>query len=98
MVGLLDPEGVHSATVRALVDVRGLRVLEIGCGEGRLTAELAGEAASWLATDPKADAVAEARRTLAPELAERVTFAVAGGAEVDAPEGEFDLVFFSWSL
>ena len=84
--------------MRSLADLRGKRVLEVGCGEGRLTAALAGDAASWLATEPKADLVAAARRTLPPGLAGTVSFAVAGGAEVDAPEGEFDLVFFSWSL
>jgi 2-polyprenyl-3-methyl-5-hydroxy-6-metoxy-1,4-benzoquinol methylase len=98
MRGLLDPEGTHAAAVRSLADLRGLRVLEIGCGDGRLTHELAGDATSWLATDPKSDAVDEARRTLPEALADRVTFAVAGGADVEAPESEFDLVLFSWSL
>jgi 2-polyprenyl-3-methyl-5-hydroxy-6-metoxy-1,4-benzoquinol methylase len=98
MIGLLDPEGTHAAAVRSLADLRGLRVLEIGCGEGRLTGALAGDAASWLATDPKRESIVQARATLAPELAGRVTFAVAGGAEVEGTESEFDLVFFSWSL
>jgi ubiquinone/menaquinone biosynthesis C-methylase UbiE len=98
MVGLLDPEGTHAAAVRSVVDLRGLRVLEVGCGDGRLTGALSGEAASWLATDPKPESIAQARATLPTELAGRVTFAVAGGAEVEATESEFDLVFFSWSL
>lgn len=98
MVGLLDPEGAHAAAVRSVVDLRGLRVLEIGCGDGRLTGELAGEAASWLATDPSPESIVQAGATLSPELAGRVSFAVAGGAAVEATESEFDLVFFSWSL
>jgi ubiquinone/menaquinone biosynthesis C-methylase UbiE len=94
----LDPEGTHAWAVRSLVDLRGARVLEIGCGDCRLTFDLARETASWLATDPSGDLVDKARRTIPPELAERVTLAVAGGAEVEAEESEFDLVFFSWSL
>lgn len=73
-------------------------MLEVGCGEGRLTFQLSEAAASWLATDPAAGLVAEARRRLPAELTGKVTFAVAGGAEIDAPAAEFDLVLFSWSL
>ena len=98
MLGLLDPEGTHAAAVRSMADLPGLQVLEIGCGDGRLTRELAGDAASWLATDPKPDAVDDARRRLPEALADRVTFAVAGGADIEATETEFDLVLFSWSL
>ena len=94
----LDPEGAHAAAVRSLVDLRGLDVLEVGCGEGRLTFELAGDARSWLATDPSAEYVAAARRAVPAALEDRVRFAVAGGAEVESDAAEFDLVFFSWSL
>jgi ubiquinone/menaquinone biosynthesis C-methylase UbiE len=98
MTPSLDPEGAHASAIRSLASIGGRRVLEIGCGDGRLTRALAGESASWLATDPNAEAVAEARRTLPPALAGQVTFAVAGGAEVEANESEFDLALFSWSL
>jgi ubiquinone/menaquinone biosynthesis C-methylase UbiE len=94
----LDPEGAHAAAVRELADLRGLDVLEIGCGDGRLTRALAHETRSWLATDPDAAAVAAARDACPQDLASHVRFAVAGGDEVDADEAEFDLVFFSWSL
>lgn len=98
MPRVLDPEGVHAAMIRSVADLSGLDVLEIGCGDGRLTFELAGDARSWLATDPKENAVDAARQALPAELADTVRFAVAGGAEVDAPAREFDLVLFSWSL
>ena len=98
MARVLDPEGVHANAIRSLASIRGQRVLEIGCGDGRLTRALAAESASWLATDPKADAVEDARRTLPEALGGRVTFAVAGGAELEADESEFDLALFSWSL
>jgi hypothetical protein len=66
--------------------------------ERALDRGLAGDAASWLATDPNASAVGEASRRLSNELAGRVTFAIAGGAEIEADESEFDVVLFSWSL
>jgi ubiquinone/menaquinone biosynthesis C-methylase UbiE len=95
---VLDPEGVHAATIRSVADLRGLDVLEIGCGDGRLTFLLAAGARSWLATEPKAELLAAARDTCPADLAATVRFAVAGGAEVEAPAQEFDLVLFSWSL
>jgi protein-L-isoaspartate O-methyltransferase len=95
---VLDPEGAHAAAVRELAVLDGCRVLEIGCGEGRLTYALAGSARSWLATEPVEADLVVARRDVPSELAGTVRFALAGGAEVVGSPGEFDLVFFSWSL
>jgi predicted RNA methylase len=98
VASVLDPEGAHAAAARRLANFDGRRVLEIGCGEGRLTYALAGAARSWLATEPVADNLDVARRDLPAGLADTVRFALAGGAEVVGSPGEFDLVFFSWSL
>ncbi len=98
MATALDPEGAHAAAIRSLTDLGGLSVLEIGCGDGRLTRELAAATRRWLATEPKAELVTAAQRSLPPALHDIVSFAVAGGDEVVAPEREFDLVLFSWSL
>jgi 2-polyprenyl-3-methyl-5-hydroxy-6-metoxy-1,4-benzoquinol methylase len=70
----------------------------MGCGEGRLTVGIAAEAASVLAFDPDAEAVAAARRFLPAELADRVAYRVASGMEIEVEPGSFDLVTFSWSL
>jgi SAM-dependent methyltransferase len=48
-------------TVRELVDVRGKRVLEMGCGDGRFTFLYADDAAYVLGIDPKRAEVREAR-------------------------------------
>lgn len=76
----------------------GMRVLELGCGDGRLTFRYAREAESVFAVDPDGDAIAKANAALPPELSEKVTFAVAGAAEVDVSGRRFDLALFSWSL
>jgi 2-polyprenyl-3-methyl-5-hydroxy-6-metoxy-1,4-benzoquinol methylase len=94
----LDPEGAHLAALRRLADFGGRRVLEVGCGEGRLTLGMADAGATIVAFDPEAESVTEARRTLPAELAERVTYEVATAQQVEIERGAFDLVVFSWSL
>jgi predicted RNA methylase len=94
----LDPEGAHLAALQRLGDFAGKEVVELGCGDGRLTSGIAAEAARVLAFDPDAEAVAKARRALAGELADRVEFRVASGADIELEPASFDLVVFSWSL
>ena len=98
MAWRIDPEGVELRTLRRLAPVDGLRVLELGCGDGRLTFQFASTAASVHAVDPDGERIASARASLPVELAEKVSFAVAGAAEVDVPRRRFDLALFSWSL
>ena len=98
MTPVLDPEGAHLGALRRLADFRGQRVLELGCGDGRLTLGIAADATDVLAFDPDAEAVERGRRTLPGELADRVTFDVASGNEIEIKPHSFDLVVFSWSL
>src|ERR671930_540873 len=60
MPRVLDPEGAHLAALRRLGDFRDQRVLELGCGDGRLTVGIGADAASVLALDPDAEDVATA--------------------------------------
>ena len=94
----LDPEGAHLAALRRLTVFDGQRVLEMGCGEGRLTRGIATEAASVLAFDSDAASIAEAQASFPSELADRVAFQVASAEEIEIERGSFDLVVFSWSL
>jgi ubiquinone/menaquinone biosynthesis C-methylase UbiE len=94
----IDPEGVEARSLAELAPVDGLRVLELGCGDGRLTFQFAPAARSVLAVDPDEDRVRAARSSLPAELVEKVELVVAGATEVDSPSREFDLALFSWSL
>ena len=98
MTHVLDPEGAHLAALRRLADFTGQRVLEMGCGDGRLTTGIAAHAATVLAFDPDATSVAEARRALPADLADRVAFRAASAQAIEIDRGAFDLVVFSWSL
>jgi 2-polyprenyl-3-methyl-5-hydroxy-6-metoxy-1,4-benzoquinol methylase len=94
----LDPEGNEPA---ALFDFAGSfagqRVLEIGCGDGRLTWLYADQAAHIVALDPNADDIALAIQNCPPHLRERVEFRTSTIQEYESPE-RFDLALLSWSL
>ena len=98
MSRVLDPEGAHLAALHRLADFREQRVIELGCGDGRLTVPVARDAAYVFAFDSDAEAVERGQRTLPAELAARVAYRVASGEAIEVEPGSFDLALFSWSL
>ncbi len=85
-------------TIRKLASFKGKDILEVGCGDGRLTFQYAGLARSVVALDPSAKAIAEAKKSRPKLLAGKVKFRVGRGESLPFPNESFDLVFFSWSL
>ena len=94
----IDPEGRELAALRQVVDLTGLRVLDVGCGSGRLVWRIASEAASVLGIDTDAELIETACRETPPELRGKVEFREASIVELEEPPARFDLVFFTWSL
>ena len=95
---VVDPDGVELPTIRELVDLADLDVVEIGCGDGRMTFSCAEEAASVLAFDADEELVRRARAATPRALRERIRFQVSDATEIELPTAEFDLALFSWSL
>src|SRR5262249_22537951 len=95
---VIDPEGVELRALRSHVPMAELHVLELGCGDGRLTFQYADDAASVFAVDPDELRIATAKASLRASLADKVSFEVAGAADIDPTRREFDLALFSWSL
>jgi 2-polyprenyl-3-methyl-5-hydroxy-6-metoxy-1,4-benzoquinol methylase len=98
MPGVLDPEGAHLAALRRLQDFSGARVVEVGCGDGRLTRGIAERAARVLAFDCDEAAVSRARSALPGQLAGRVTYRVDSASEIALTQASFEVAVFSWTL
>ena len=92
----IDAEQNEIRALQAVADWRTRQVLEIGCGEGRLTERLAGLGARVHAIDPDAALIRKARRRLPRQLASRVRFAVGTADSLEHRAESFDRVVYAW--
>ena len=95
---LLDPEEEETRILHTLIDFTGKDVLEIGCGDGRMTWRFASSPRSVLALDPVAPSIAEAQAIATAHPRSNVRFQVADITTVLLPREAFDVAVFSWSL
>jgi len=95
-----DPENNEIHALRSMVDFTGANVLEIGCGDGRLTWRYAEEAASVTAIDPFEPGIRRAKENAPARLRDHVEFENAGFEDfASRTESEaFDLAILSWAL
>ena len=94
----LDPEKNEASVLLEFADnFAGKRVLEVGCGDGRVTMLYAPQATFVVAIDPKPDAIASAVENLPPGLHERVQFDATSIEHYETKE-QFEAVLLSWSL
>lgn len=96
-----DSQGLETAVLSRLAgSLEGKSVLEIGCGDGRLTWRYAPGAARVAAIDPNGEKIAKAIQQMPDELRDRVQFQVASLEEYlrANPVERFDLAILSWAL
>jgi 2-polyprenyl-3-methyl-5-hydroxy-6-metoxy-1,4-benzoquinol methylase len=90
-----DAREVEPQRIAALVPLEGARVLDVGCGEGRLVGFTAARAADVYAFDPNEERVDKAR---AAAETERVRFGVHGAEALNVERETFDVALCGWSL
>jgi 2-polyprenyl-3-methyl-5-hydroxy-6-metoxy-1,4-benzoquinol methylase len=96
----IDPEGNETDALFDLVEVEGREVLEIGCGDGRLTWRYADRVAHVTAIEPFGDAIARAKERLSQAPNELIEFRHMAFEEFVAASDPdvFDVSLLSWSL
>jgi len=100
MAIIKDPESNETSILDRMVDFKDLRVLEIGCGEGRLTWRYADKAAQVTAIDPDGKDIETARANMPEKLKGRVRFVKSTIDDFarSYSDRRFDIAIFGWSL
>jgi 2-polyprenyl-3-methyl-5-hydroxy-6-metoxy-1,4-benzoquinol methylase len=95
-----DPEGNEIFALHEMVDFTDLGVLEVGCGEGRLTWLYAEKAAHVTAIDPIAEDIEKARVNVPTLLKDRISFVESTIEDFAASTSgrKFNVAIFAWSL
>ncbi len=79
--------------IEEFVELGNQSLLEVGCGDGRLTALLTGKAAAITAIDPDAASIDVARKAVSGAV-----FIVGSGEKLKFADHAFDVILFSYSL
>jgi SAM-dependent methyltransferase len=90
---LEDPDDLTTQALLKAADPRGRTALEIGCGDGRLTAGLARRAERTYALDPVSGALARGRQN-----APRAQFMAGSGQRLPFARHSLDVIWFTLSL
>ena len=93
-----DPEGNEKIYLHKFADFTNKRVLEIGCGEGRLTWQYAKESRSTIGIDLDRDALRVATIDQPSDLESKVYFALAKSEQLPFSKETFDMAILAWSL
>ena len=95
-----DPENNEFQALLNLTDLKGKRILEVGCGDGRLTWHYADTAKHVTAIDPFEKFILHAKEIIPDNLKNKIDFHPKTIEEFvsSTQSGVFDTVILSWSL
>jgi ubiquinone/menaquinone biosynthesis C-methylase UbiE len=98
MTHLKDPEGTEGKILHRFADFEDKRVLEVGCGEGRLTWKYASASSVTVGLDPDPDALRVARADAPHDLRPSTHFICADARSIPFAGETFDIALLAWSL
>ena len=78
--------------------VRGKRILDLGCGDGRFALGVAPFAVSVDGLDPDVEAIAAAKQNARRAGVRNARFSVGAAQHLPYPDGDCDVVILSWTL
>lgn len=90
-----DPTNRYIAAILSQCDLSDKDVLEIGCGKGRITRDLAVHARHVIATDPDVTGLGAARASISFR---NIDFMEAPSGMPEFPDASFDVVIYTLSL
>lgn len=93
-----DAERNEPKYLHRFVDFAGKRVLEVGCGEGRLTWQYAKETRLTMGIDLDQDSLRVATIERPSDLKDRVHFSRAMSEQLPFLKETFDIAVLAWSL
>ena len=99
MALVMDPAGDEIRALQKVTNWHGKHVLEVGCGDGRLTLRLARLGAEHIiAFDPDPTLIRAARKDLPKQYQKQIQYRVGHAEHVRHRPNRFDVVVFSWVL
>ncbi len=94
----MDTAKLEQRYLLDMLDVEGNRILEIGCGTGRMTKLYADDARYVVGIDVGVDDLNEARQSLPDHLTQSVDFMAGSAIVMPFASSSFDHVVFAWSF
>ena len=100
MVIRQDPEENEIRSLLAMANLEGRSILEVGCGDGRLTWRYASKAGHVLAIEPYEPSFRQAKENTPGALRDRVDLRNLAFEDFAAASSSalFDVAILSWSL
>ena len=93
-----DPERSESKYLHEFADFTNKRVLEVGCGEGRMTWQYAKSTHTTIGIDLDTDALRIAKIDRPSGLEHTILFACAASEYLPFAKETFDIAVLAWSL
>ena len=89
----LDKENVEIRNILKCANFRNKKILEVGCGDGRITLHISRLSKNITAIDPDVESIRVARKEV-----KGVNFLVGSGENLEFADNSFDIVLFTMSL